>query len=147
MSENETLQSTTTYIAKPADDRCHWWSAIITNEFLDTKYLNEKPNFKYLKRGTDLELEEGTFIIDSEANHHRNSRGYTVCLGIVLNGMVKWISPSIEMKMLIKKEGHQDLMKGSGDITGCIRLALYLLRQESLLEGFIKLKESNKKDD
>lgn len=145
--ENQTLQTTTTYIAKPADDRCQWWSAIITSDFLDLKYLNEKPNFKYLKRNADLELEEGTFIIDSEANHHRNNRGYRICLGVVLNGIVKWISPTIEIKMLIKKEGHQDLMIGSGDVVACIRMAIYLSRQENLLEGFMKLKESNKKDD
>lgn len=135
-----TTQKTVTYIAEPESYRCQWWSAILTKNILDIKYLEERAPFSYLKRNADLELEEGTFIIDSEAMHHRKSRGYITRLGVVSDGEVCWIKPNIEIKKHIKSKGYQDLMKGSGDVAGCIRMAIYLSRQENLAKAIKELK-------
>ena len=130
---------TVTHIAKPADSRCKWWQAELRD--LSPLDLIEKKELDYYKRGQDLELAEGVFLIDSEANHHRHSRGYTVLLGVVLGDSVKWLSPSAKIKQLIKSEGYQDLMLGSGDVVACYRIALYLSRQGNISEAFEKLKQ------
>lgn len=130
---------TITYVANPIDSRCQWFSAIIEPKFLDPKYLVERTPFTYLRRGQDLELEPGTFILNSEAVHHRKRRGFVVHLGVAIHDQVIWIQPTMDIKMLIKQEGHKDLMKGCGDVAACIRMAIYLSRQESLLFGIKKL--------
>lgn len=131
-------QDTITHIAQPSDSRCQWWQGEFLND-LDVKHLEEKSPIKMFKRGADLELTPGTMLIDSEALHHRHNRGFAVNFGLVTNDRVKWVVPNMKMKMLIKEKGHKDLMKGSGDVAACVRIALYLRRQENILEAFEEL--------
>lgn len=136
--ENEKNQEkeTVTYIAKPVDNQCRWWSAILPD--LDASSLEKDSlDLTYLRRGADLELTYGQMIIDSEANHHSKSRGYTVCLGIALADKIVWIAPTMGIKMHIKANGGKNLMKGSGDVNAVVRMAIWL-RQSEDLEAAIK---------
>ena len=120
---------TVSYAAKPEDSRCSWWSMIIPQ---DQQLDGNRINAPMLKRGADLELKQGDMIIDSEANHHRKNRGYTVLLGVCVDGAVLFIKPSAEIKKFIKENGGNDLMHESGDAAGCVRMAVWLRRQPDL---------------
>jgi hypothetical protein len=133
--------TTVTHIAKPIDSRCQWWQAEITPACLDVKFLEEKAPFKYFKKDSDLELAPGTLLIDSEQTHHRKMRGYTVNLGLVFEDGVKWLKPKLEHKKYIKELGHQDLMKGSGDVAATLRIAIYLSKNTDKFAEFLKLKD------
>ena len=139
-----TLEKTVTYIARPQDSRCRWWSAIIEPSMLEPRYLEERAPFEYLKKGMDLELAEGVYLIDSEENHHRKQRGYTVLLGRVFEGKVHWIAPDLRRKVYIKENGGQDLMKGSGDVTAILRMAMWIERQPDKQKAFNELLYCNK---
>jgi len=120
---------TITYIAKPSDNRCSWWSMIIPqDQQLDGQRLAES----YLRKGADLELKAGDMLINSEANHHRKNRGYTTVLGVCDGEQVHFIKPTAEIKRYIKLHGGQDLMHETGDINAVIRMAVWLRRQSDL---------------
>jgi hypothetical protein len=131
---------TVTHIAEPEDSRCRWWQAEIPE--ISACDLADKVDLKYYKKGADLELTEGTMLIDSEAKHHNKMRGYVVCLGYVCaeKDKVRWIKPNLAHKKMIKAEGHQDLMVGSGDVAAVMRLAIWLRRQDDKKAAFEKLR-------
>lgn len=132
---------TITYIAEPDDSRCRWFSADITEVKIED--LEGYADFKYYKRGADLEIPEGNMIVDWEEIHHRKNRGYRVNIGMAIDEEVVFFAPQLIHKMYIKKQGRQDLMKGSGNVTACIRIALYLNGIEDIqerIEEFKKLK-------
>jgi hypothetical protein len=120
---------TVSYIAKPTDDRCAWWSVQLP---ADIELSSARIPAPYLRKGADLELREGDMIIDSEANHHRKNRGYRVALGVCVDGEVKFLSPNASKKAYIKLNGGKDLMHESGDVAGCVRIAVWLRRQPDL---------------
>jgi hypothetical protein len=128
------------YVAKPSDNRCQWWSAVIPDD-LSVDQLGTKVSLTYLRRNGDYEFPVGTMLIDSEQVHHRKSRGYNVNFGLVTSTGIKWMSPTLAIKKMIKEEGHMDLMAGSGDIDACWRIALYLRRQGNVEESFNMLKQ------
>jgi hypothetical protein len=130
---------TVTHIAKPIDKRCQWWQGELPKD-LDIRHLIEKAPIKIFKRNADLELTPGTLLIDSEQVHHRKLRGYNVCLGFVNHNEIIWIAPTMARKQFIKNLGNSDLMKGSGDVVGAIRMALWLYRQPDIFEAFEELK-------
>ena len=125
----EEQQQTVSYIAKPQDTRCAWWSMIIPQ---DQQLDGNRLNAPYLRAGADLELKAGDMLIDSEANHHRKNRGYTVVLGVCDGEKVIFIKPLAEIKRYIKLNGGQDLMHETGDVNACIRIAVWLRRQSDL---------------
>lgn len=131
--------TTLTHIANPEDSRCKWFQSELKKDLNVSDLQGVK--FEYYKRNADLELQVGTLLIDWEENHHAKQRGSTTHMGIATEEKVVWMKPTIEMKKLIKSEGHHDLMVGSGDIVACVRIAIYLNRQENKFESFIKLKE------
>jgi len=122
-------QPTVSYIAKPSDSRCAWWSMIIQQ---DTQLDGNRLNAPYLCTGANLELKAGDMLIDSEANHHRKNRGYTVVLCVCDDEKMIFIKPSAEIKRFIKLNGGQDLMHESGNVNACIRMAVWLRRQLDL---------------
>lgn len=127
-----------TYIARPQDYRCKWWSVILPQKLDPEKHIG----VTYLKRGQDLELALGTMILDSESIRHRQNRGYSVTLGVVFPDGVRWIKPSLARKQYIKRNGGGDLMRGSGDIAGVVRMAMWLRRQENLETAFFNLMDA-----
>lgn len=134
---NET--TTITHIAKPEDSRCAWFQGQFNGEINIAALDGGKTEIKYFNKGDDLELEEGDLLIDSEAIHHRQSRGYNVNLGVVKKDKIIWIEPTMAHKMMIKEEGHKDLMKGSGQKLAVIRLAIWVRRQENIHKALEKL--------
>jgi len=120
---------TVAYIANPQDSRCSWWCVQIpTDQRLDGTRIN----VPFLKRGADLELKEGDMLIDSEAHHHRKNRGYSVVLIVCDGEKIQHLHPMAQRKAFIKAHGGQDLMHESGDVNGCIRMAVWLRRQPDL---------------
>jgi hypothetical protein len=71
-------------------------------------------------------------LIDSEAHHAYKNRGYTVLLVVCVDGKVNFIIPTARIKAFIKNNGGKDLMHESGDVAGCVRMAVWLRRQPSL---------------
>lgn len=121
---------TISYIARPSDSRCRWWSVRIPADYQITD-LGDKNSLKplgYLKRGEDLELDDGEAIVDSEARHHRKMNGFRAQIGIVDGGDIYWYEPDAETKKAIKAWATPDqweiLKRGSGDIAGCLRFLL-----------------------
>lgn len=137
--------TTLTYIAKPDDSRCKWFSAMIPTD-LKPENLGFRVAFNYFRRNADLELSEGDMIIDWEELHHVKKRGSVTSLGFVIDGEIDFITPTLERKQIIKKEGHKDLMMGSGDIDGVLRMAIFIRRSADPKEAFLKLKNTKKED-
>jgi len=137
--KRENIMTTLTHIACPSDTRCKWFQAELKKSLTATDLEGTK--FDYFKKNDDLELEIGTLLLDFEEISHNKHRGARVMLGLATDEKVIWIKPNIEMKKLIKSEGHKDLMVGSGLINASVRVAIYLRRQENILEAFLKLKE------
>jgi hypothetical protein len=133
-------EKTVSYIAKPSYSRCAWWSVQLP---ADIELSSERIPAPYLQKGTDLELKEGDMLIDSEANHHRKNRGYNVVLVVCVDGEVKFIKSTAKRKAYIKEHGGQDLMHSSGDVAGCVRMAVWLRRQPNLAIAFQQLTWTN----
>jgi len=120
------LNKTVTYIAKPSDNRCSWWCVQIPeDQELDGKRINAP----YLRNGEDLELRIGDMLIDSEAFHHKKQRGFDVVLKAFDSEKPQLLHATAARKAFIKAHGGQDLMRESGDVNGCIRMAVWLRRQ------------------
>jgi hypothetical protein len=122
---------TVSYIARPADSRCKWWSVRIPAGYCRGINLDNTDSLKtlgFLFKKADLEFDEGEMIIDSEANHHTKPRGYTVQLLVVAGGELWGRIPSAATKSLIKQHATPEqwakLRGGSGDVAACLRLAM-----------------------
>lgn len=124
---------TISYVAKPVDHRCKWWSVRIPAGYTlrNTFALDDETSMRplgFVKRNADLELEIGEALIDSEAKHHAKHRGYKVAVGFVTRGGIYWIQPTSEIKTLIKSaatpEQWERLKRGSGDVAACLRLLM-----------------------
>ena len=123
------ITSTVAYTAKPEDSRCSWWCVQVPE---DQQLDGHRINAPFLKRGADLELKAGDMLIDSEVNHHRKNRGYTVVLVACDGEKIQYLQPTAQRKKYIKENGGQDLMHETGDVSGCIRMAVWLRRQPDL---------------
>jgi len=129
---------TVTYVAKPEDSRCQWWSVMLPDEGLELD--GKRIASPFLRRGADLELRPGQMLVDCEAVHHRKLRGLRTLLIVALNDD-EWdsIAPTAARKAYIKVHGGQDLMRESGDVNGCVRMAVWLRRQPDLEAAFHEL--------
>lgn len=132
-TKNNDDNVTVGYVAKPQDSRCSWWAIQLP---ADIELTGERIPAPFLRMGADLELKEGDMIVTSEARHHRKNRGYDVFLSVCVDGDVKTIFPLMQRKQFIKSHGGKDLMHESGDVNGCVRMAVWLRRQPSLSEAF-----------
>lgn len=127
------MSQTVSYVAKPADSRCRWWSVRIPAGYTlrNTFSLDDEMSMRplgFLKKGADLELEIGEAVIDSEAVHHAKARGYKVSIGIVTRAGIVWFWPGSATKAAIKAaatpEQWEVLKRGSGDVAACLRLLM-----------------------
>jgi hypothetical protein len=125
------IDCTVSYIARPADSRCKWWSVRIPAGYCRGIDLDNTSGLRplgFLAKRADLELDDGEMVIDSEANHHAKARGYTVQLLVVAGGELWGRTPSTVTKNLIKQhatpEQWQKLRRGSGDVAASLRLAM-----------------------
>jgi hypothetical protein len=137
-----TIENTLSYIAAPRDNRCKWWSVQL-DESLSVDHLTSRLKSDYLCKNSDLELPLHSMLLESEEIHHRKERGYRVRLGVVLESenelKLSWIRPNFAIKQHIKKT-DQDLMLGTGDVAACVRIALWLRRQQDMKSAFLELK-------
>lgn len=129
-------QQTISYIAEPVDNRCKWWAMVLP----ETLGLEGRINTPYLRAGSDLELPVGGMVITSESRHHRRNQGYITSLRVALETGVVTMAPTKERKQHIKDNGGQDLMVGSGDVAGVVRMAMWLRRQPDLAAAVAELK-------
>ena len=134
------LETTVRYTAKPSDSRCAWWSVQLP---VDIKLNDQRIPAPYLRKGADLELKQGDMLIDSEAMHHRKNRGYQTGLIVCVNDDVEYLLPTAQRKAFIKANGGQDLMHESGDVAGCVRMAVWLRRQPDLSAAVHDLQNCN----
>ncbi len=137
------MNTTISYTAAPADSRCAWWSKHIPAGFAADIDLADKESLAslpFLKKNADLELEEGEAILDSEANHHRKARGYTVQLLIARGGKLRTVKATGELKIAIKQVATPEqwavLKQGSGDVAAVLRYlkAITIMSPEQVSE-------------
>lgn len=114
----------------PYDSRCKWWAKVI--RAADTSLpmpraigrANSLP--QGYSRSGDEELFSGDFIIEGEANHHRNLRGWTYRLrGLDANGQeIRMKSGQFSgLKPLLKQACIEpSLLAGAGDIAAAVRI-------------------------
>lgn len=122
---------TVSYVAKPSDYRCRWWSVRIPSDY-QIDGLDNKTNLVplgFLRPGEDIELDEDEAVLDCEQRHrHKPRLGWVVRIGIVQDGVLVWYQPDVGVKMGIKawasEEQWQILKRGSGDVAACLRLLL-----------------------
>ena len=131
-------EPTASYIAKPSDSRCYYWCIRVPYDV----QLNGEKITDYIRTGSDLELKYGEMLIESESMHHRKNRGYRVRLVVSFGDDIEYIFPTMSRKQFIKGNGGADLMKESGDVNGCIRMAVWLRRQPDLKIAFEQLKNA-----
>lgn len=144
--------ATFSYIAKPQDHRCRWWSKIFDADKAarlnprDVTTADTLPG-SYERKNADHELAHWTFVCDGEALHHRHDRGWRHRVGVVyprevtlagftnLRGKVVedaigilWITPTQEVKTAIKAAGADTatILGGSGPNAGMARIAAYI---------------------
>jgi hypothetical protein len=114
---------------KPQDYRCRYWAKIIRNGKdlpLPSRVssANDVPG-SYLRNG-DEELFEGDFFICGEEISHRKARGWTYAMKFIdpATGTLRTVQALSERKAVAKANGlPTELLAGSGDIAGLIRLA------------------------
>lgn len=117
-------------VIAPVDSRCRWWAKICRAEQAlpdpSTVFGADDLPGPYLRRGEE-ELTPGDVLFEGEANHHRRTdRGWWYYLRMALpNGeLLELRSGFGEQKQQLKQQGmHPDLLKGSGDIAGMVRIA------------------------
>lgn len=117
---------------RPNDSRCKYWAKTIRfDEALplpsNIEGASDLPG-AYLKQGEE-ELMPGDFLIEGEANHHRRTdRGWSYTLSYMnAEGDLETVTPTAEHKATMKANGMDPtLLKGSGDIAACVRLAMGL---------------------
>lgn len=125
---SDTIQSASVTI-KPQDSRCRYWAKIIRAGAplpipSAATCANDVPG-PYLRHG-DEELFAGDFLIDGEERHHRHARGWVYNMGFIdpNTGNLRWVQATSERKAAAKANGlPANLLAGSGDIAGLIRLA------------------------
>lgn len=114
-------------VIKPVDSRCRFWAKIVRAGSIlpipsDVQGANDIPG-AYLPAG-DEELFFGDFLITGEAMHHRHNRGWMYKMAYVTEAGLSWVQYSSERKAAAKAAGlPKELLPGSGDIAGLVRLA------------------------
>lgn len=114
---------------KPQDSRCRYWAKIIRSGTAlpipsAVNGANDVP-VPYLRIG-DEELFEGDFLIEGEAEHHRKARGWVYNMAFIdpRTGKLRYVQAISERKAAAKANGlPAELLAGSGEIAGLIRLA------------------------
>jgi hypothetical protein len=112
---------------QPADSRCRYWAKLLKPDtnLPEPKNVNGANDIfeNYLRKG-DEELFEGDILIEGEEKHHRKNHGWSYKVSFVENGQLRIVSPSSELKAILKSNGlSPELLAGSGDVAACIRIA------------------------
>ena len=114
----------------PIDSRCRHWAKIVrAGQKLPLPVLIRGASdipVPYANNG-DEELLPGDVLFEGEANHHsRTDRGWSYSISFVTNdGELNslWSGFSAQKAELKKQGMGSDLLTGSGDIAGMVRIA------------------------
>lgn len=114
---------------KPLDPRCRYWAKVLrAGDPLplpsNVEGANDIPG-RYLQLGEE-ELLPGDVLLEGEANHHRNARGWTYWVTFVRpNGALVHLTSGFSVqKKAFKAQGMPpELLTGSGDIAAMVRIA------------------------
>ena len=119
------------YVCSPQDSRCRYWAKVIRAE--DSIPLPEHVNGAdnvpgpYIRKGDEIELFEGDWLLEGEEVSHRRQRGWTYTLhALAIRAKdgelsVCTIAFGSDTKPVIRAAGAKDLLKGSGDIAAMVR--------------------------
>lgn len=127
----------------PRDSRCRYWAKVIrADDALPMPAAvdgaNDIPG-QYLRKGDDVELFDGDFLLEGEANHHVKQRGWTYDMRIVSDtpserfpGQNKYTAIDYKAaKDAARAAGRKDLLLGSGDCAAMIR-AIHVARMATV---------------
>lgn len=120
-----------TYVCNPKDSRCRYWAKVIrATDALPLPACiagaSAVPG-PYIRKGDDVELFEGDWILEGEENHHRKQRGWTYTLRslAIRKGDGELAACTfdfgVESRAAIRAAGAKDLLGGSGDVAAMIR--------------------------
>jgi hypothetical protein len=119
------------FTAEPSDQRCRYWAKVVRADQAiplpsAVAGANDIPG-PYIRKGDDVEVFEGDFVLEGEEVHHRKQRGwaYTVrYLRVRKDGDLGVIATQFtfaEVKDACRAAGRKDLLGGSGDCAAMIR--------------------------
>lgn len=115
---------------KPFDSRCRYWAKVLRagEQLPAPSQVSSASDIAspYLKVGEE-ELLPGDVLFEGEANHHRRTdRGWSYWLTVVTGDetLLRFRSGFRTQKAELKAQGMPvELLKGSGDIAGMVRIA------------------------
>lgn len=141
-SQSTKVVASVSVVICPHDGRCSYWAKLVRNGALLPLPSNidgaKDISGPYLKRG-DEEMFFGDVLFEGEANHHRHKRGWTYWIRYVdeEGRLITYQSGFGEQKAEAKSLGiSSDLLPGSGDLAGAVRVA-HVLRANLKLAGAI----------
>ncbi len=135
------------YTAIPSDSRCKYWCKIVRDgQVLPLPHVvrgaNDIPG-EYLRKGDDIEIFPGDYILEGEQVHHVKQRGWKYNLGrlalpvaatetIDTEGnthpgepakpaRIVWLEYGKPVKDALRAAGYKTLLGGSGDVAGMVR--------------------------
>lgn len=128
--------------ATGSDHRCKYWCKVIRDgQMLPLPHVingaNDVPG-PYLRRGDDIEIFEGDYILEGEEVHHTKNRGWTYTLSRLVKAKpasvdadgkeieakparIGWLEFGKPVKDAVRAAGMKSLLGGSGDVAAMIR--------------------------
>src|SRR5574343_409051 len=120
-----------TFVANPIDSRCRFWAKYIpaTKDLPPPSTVSGAGSLPgdYIRRGDDVEIMPGDYVMVGEERHHRKMHGWDYKL-YACKSDGRLISVDYtkggEVKKAIRAAGRADLLAGSGDIAAMVRYVL-----------------------
>lgn len=120
-----------TYVCAPSDHRCRYWAKVVRagTELPLPEHVDGASDVPgpYVRRGDDVELFEGDWLLEGEEVSHRKQRGWTYHLRALGRhadtdelGVYSWTF-GVDSKPAIRAAGAKDLLGGSGDVAAMVR--------------------------
>lgn len=118
-------------VCNPRNEKCRYWAKVIrAGQPIplpeEVTGANDVPG-PYIRKGDDVEIFEGDFLLEGEENHHTKKRGWTYdlrYLTISTEGKLRVLGSSwtnSDVKQSCRLAGRKDLLGGSGDVAAMIR--------------------------
>lgn len=113
------------YIAKPRDSRCKYWCKIVrAGDALPLPSAvtgaSDIPG-PYLRKGDDVEIFPGDFVLSGEEVSHRVKRGWAYQMFRLDSGKIAICAFGSLVKDAVRRAGRKDLLGGSGDVAAMVR--------------------------
>lgn len=118
--------------AKPRDSRCRYWCKVVDGADLPAPRsvlgASSLPG-EYEDKGDTVIVDEGQFVFEGEAMHHRKNRGWAYWVWQVQrdeNGCLRKVRIEVDNradKVWLADHGRRDLTEGRGEVAACVRAA------------------------